>query len=94
MGFISFLGTGSYTITEPSAPTFGWTYASGNVEYWAMNHLFSTTVGTNSTQSPLAPPYSSFNNFVSTVCAMPSPPTTWFSACYKQKSNFCSVNPC
>lgn len=59
-----------------------------------MNHVFSTSTGVNSTQSPFPSGFSSFNNFVSTMCATATPPTLWFSAYYTPQANFCTVNPC
>jgi hypothetical protein len=93
-GSVSFLASGSYGTTNAFGTPFAWTYTTGNVEYWAMSSLVDLSSGVTSIQSPLSPGYSSFNNFVSTVCAMGTPPSTWFSAYYTQLSNFCSVNPC
>jgi hypothetical protein len=93
-GGVSFLASGSYVTSDAVPSPFAWTYVSGNVEYWAMSRLISTTSGISSSQSALVPAYSSFNNFVTSVCALPSRPTEWLTQSMTSISNFCSVNPC
>ncbi len=94
-GAVSFLGSGSYrtamaTVGVPPVP-FAWTYATGSCEYWANNHTIST--GT-SAQSPLSPAYTSLSQFESSVCAMSTPPTTFYTSYYEPVADFCSIPTC
>lgn len=92
-GAVSFLAPGSYRTTNAGTP-FAWTYVSGNVEYWAMNDLVPSTLGAQRPQGPLTPPYTSFGNFVSSVCATTPAPTEWLTQYLVAQPAFCSANPC
>ena len=92
-GAASFLASGSYRTTSAGTP-FAWTYVNSNVEYWAMNNLVPSTAGAQSPQAPLTPPYTSFANFVSSVCATAPVPTEWLTQYLVTQPTFCSANPC
>ncbi len=91
-GAVAFLGNGGWTANDGTA-NFGFTYVTGNVEYWAMNHLVGAAGATTTTQTPYTG-YSSFSSFVTSVCAMSPPPTTWFTASYSTLASFCSSSTC
>jgi hypothetical protein len=94
-GAISFLGSGSYKTSTVSifggGTPYAWTYVSGSCEYWAMNHTISNG---NSQQNVLSPAYTSLSQFESSVCAMGTVPSTFYSVYYEPVANFCSITTC
>ena len=92
-GAVSFLGSGSYrtAATGLSVTPYAWTYSTGTCEYWANIHPVSTGL---SSQSPLAPAYTSLGQFESSVCALSPVPTTFYTSYYEPVANFCSIPTC
>jgi hypothetical protein len=91
-GAVSFLANGSYRTSTTLEGNFAWTYVSGGCEHWAMNHLI--TNGTSTQLALRSNTYTSLTDFHSTMCAMSTPPSTWFTAAYEEVADFCASSTC
>ena len=89
-GTVSFLGAGSWQVTDNAGTPFAWTYVSGACEYWSMSHTISAG---HSTQAPFSPAFLDRSDFFREMCSKSPVPSTYFEATYEELGD-CSDIQC
>ena len=89
-GAVSFLGAGSWQVTDNAGSPFAWTYVSGACEYWSMSHLITNG---NSTQASFSPAFVDRADFFREMCGKSPVPSIYFESTYEELGD-CSDIQC